>query len=333
MEANDAYALGHPKIDQLEVKFIPDSNTVIANLLAGTVDVTLGASFSLENGRQILGRMPGAGMYLAPRGAINAFPQFLNTDPPIVLNLQFRRALLHAADRQAMVDNLMFGQTDIAHSFVNPVEAVYRSVESSIVRYDYDQRRAGELVEGLGYTRGGDGMFRNPAGQTIQLRVDVQGGRGDPTEKSALALVDNWRQVGVDAEVFVIPTALQDNAEFRSTFPAFDLARRGNYRFSLYSVLGSTEAPLPENRFRGGNRGRYMSAELDALIERHDGSISERDRNALLGQIVHHVTDQAVLVGLFFDLDATVHSERMQNITGFAERTTQAWNAHLWDVK
>src|SRR5205807_9045373 len=37
--AFDAHALGRPKIDRIVVHFIPDENTVMTNLLAGSVDV------------------------------------------------------------------------------------------------------------------------------------------------------------------------------------------------------------------------------------------------------------------------------------------------------
>src|SRR5207249_4148597 len=46
--ANDSYTLGRPKIDEVEVRFIPDPNTMLANVLAGAVEVTLGKSISHE---------------------------------------------------------------------------------------------------------------------------------------------------------------------------------------------------------------------------------------------------------------------------------------------
>src|SRR5439155_10623885 len=40
LTANDWYPLGRPKVDEIEVRFIPDKNTLLASILSGDVDVT-----------------------------------------------------------------------------------------------------------------------------------------------------------------------------------------------------------------------------------------------------------------------------------------------------
>ena len=42
--ANAEYVLGRPKIDEIEIRFVQDPNTVLANLLARAQDMTLGRS-------------------------------------------------------------------------------------------------------------------------------------------------------------------------------------------------------------------------------------------------------------------------------------------------
>jgi peptide/nickel transport system substrate-binding protein len=48
LDAFDGYADGRPKLDTIEVKIIPDTNTLLANVLAGAVDATVGKTLSLE---------------------------------------------------------------------------------------------------------------------------------------------------------------------------------------------------------------------------------------------------------------------------------------------
>lgn len=50
LEANDRYVLGRPRIDEIRVKFIPDPNTMAANVMAGEVDLTMGGRISTRVG-------------------------------------------------------------------------------------------------------------------------------------------------------------------------------------------------------------------------------------------------------------------------------------------
>ena len=54
LAANDQYVLGRPKIDEIDLRMIPDSNTLIANIMAGQIDVTVDErAVSFEEARQL----------------------------------------------------------------------------------------------------------------------------------------------------------------------------------------------------------------------------------------------------------------------------------------
>ena len=57
------------------------------------------------------------------------------------------------------------------------------------------------------------------------------------------------------------------------------------------------------------------------------------ERMQVGGRIVQHMTDQVVWMGLFYRTEPTLYSKRVQNFTAGPQGYTQAWNAHLWDVK
>src|SRR5205823_13296513 len=61
LTANEAYVLGKPHIDEIEIRMIPDPNTIVANLLAGALDFTLGRSLlSVEQAQSVLNTWPDA---------------------------------------------------------------------------------------------------------------------------------------------------------------------------------------------------------------------------------------------------------------------------------
>ena len=71
-----------------------------------------------------------------------------------------------------------------------------------------------------------------------------------------------------------------------------------------------------------------MNPELDGLIETYLATIPMEPRMQVLGQIVHHISDQLNVLGLFYDLRITLVSNRIANLSG----GLPAWNAHEWEL-
>jgi peptide/nickel transport system substrate-binding protein len=331
LRANDLYVFGRPKIDEIEVKFIPDYSIITANLMAGTVEKLMGISLSAEQGTALRDTAPNLNVVLAERlgGVVPMWMQFLGTDPPILLNLEFRRALYRAIDRKEMNETINYGIGPIADTWLQPDKAEYRAIESQIVRYEYDPRRAEQAIASLGYTRGSDGTLVDPTGQRLHIEIRTND-REVVHVPSALAVVEYWKRLGVDAEMYSVPLQRTNDAAYRSTFPAFDIA------FSSPSLDSasmrrwrSSVTPLPENNYEGQNRIRYQNPAFDALIDRYVSTIPWSQRMVALGEFVHHQTDQLLFQTFFYNATASVlGSKRLKNVT-----SSKMWNAHVWDVE
>ncbi len=171
LTANEGYVLGRPRIDQIEVKFIPASPTLVANILAGAVELPLGARISLDQASELRNQWRDGAVLITPGSdTSNIKIQHRNPSPAIIGNLQFRRALYHALDRAEMASGLTAGFGTVGHSGLPSDHPAYREAEDAVVKYDYDPGRAVRLIEGLGYTRGADGMFPGCGGPTAQRR-------------------------------------------------------------------------------------------------------------------------------------------------------------------
>ena len=330
LEANEQYVLGRPRIDILDIRFIPDPTTIVANMLAGTVELTLGKTLSVEQAIEVRNQWRDGRVDLSPSNALSIYSQFLNPNPVVVTDLRFRRALLHAIDRQALVDSLLGGLSTVAHSFMFPGQEQYRDIEGRLTRYEYDSRRAGQIIEGLGYSRGADGFFRDPANQP--LAVELRTYTVDINQKATLAVADSWQRVGVRVEPLVMSPQATQNNEYVFTYPAF-LLQRYTSDVSGLKNLYSSRAPRPENNFRSGNVSRYVNAELDTLLDRFFLTIPAAERTQVLGGILHHIADNLTQMGLFFDAEPTMIANRLVNLSARWPSATQAWNAHEWDVR
>jgi peptide/nickel transport system substrate-binding protein len=328
--ASDSYVLGRPKIDEVEVKFFTERNTLAASIMSGDVQRPFGRGLALEQVVQINESAKDVNVLLGSRqgNVMPMYPQFINTDPPIVRNVEMRRALLMGIDRAQMGEALNFGLGRIAHSWLQPDRPEYKPVESKIVRYEYDVRRATQMIEQLGYTKGSDGVFRDGRGEKLAIRVQTTEGNA-LQPPSALSVVDSWQRLGIDTSLENVPNQRLRDREYRAQFPAFELVTSGvSVKSSYMRAFHGGATPLLENNFSGGNRARYQNPELDGLIDRYLVTIPMPERMALLGDIIHHQTDQLTIMPLFFaGLAWVLGDKHLKNVS-----SDKTWNAHLWEL-
>ncbi len=331
LEANDRYFLGRPRIDEIEVRFIVDGNAMLASVLAGEVEVTMGFGIiSVDQALMVRDQWRDGRAAIGLIQVYSTYPQLLNPTPVVLANVEMRRALLHAIDRQAMADTLVGGLAPVADAIINPNHPAYQDIEPSIVKYPYDARRAMQLIEGLGYTRSPGGAYRDSSGE--QLLIEHRTTEADLHLKYIYTIADYWKQVGVTQESVVISRQIGPAAarEYRATRPGFELTR---YPTNLDQFL-SSEAPQASNNFVGNNRSRYMNPELDALIERYYATIPLAQRNQLLASIVHHMTENLTLLGIHHATQVDLVTNRLSNVLPVnSEDGRLTWNIHEWELK
>jgi peptide/nickel transport system substrate-binding protein len=324
--ANDQYVLGRPKIDEIEIRFIADGSTLLANLLAGTVDMTVGErNFSLDEVTQL--GWPDGKWVPGDRSPIVAFPQLLTPNPTVIGNVQFRRALLHAIDRQEMANTFQPGLAVVAHAVISPDLREYPDVEGAAARYEYDPRRGAQMIETLGYSKGGDGVYVDSAGR--RLSMEIRSTTLTENNKSMLSVADYWQRAGIAMEPHTIPLARSQEAEYRATFPGFELIRQP--RLEVITRIHSSRARLPENNFRatgGFNYPRYLNPEFDAMIDRFYTTVPWEPRMEALRQVVRHTTEQVLVMGMFYSTEANMVNNRVEN-----SLPTRAWNVQEWTVR
>ncbi|HEY3118510.1 MAG TPA: ABC transporter substrate-binding protein [Chloroflexota bacterium] len=326
LAANDHFVLGRPKIDEAQVRFIPDPGTMGAAILANEIDVTEGGRLALDwgvalqdqwkNGRMVIGN---------PTSAIGVWPQFLNPNPAILLDPQFRRALLYATDRRELIDSLTFGLGPIYESTISPKDAEYTDVEGAIVRYEFDTRKSAQFIEGLGYTKASDGLYHDAQGQVLAVASQTQI-TDDQQVKTQLSVANYWQQIGVKVDQITFPSQQAQDREFRATRPAFEVTRQPQGWKELRRFYGPN-TPLPANDYTGINRTRHQNPEFDGLIDRFFTTVPRAQRIDVLRQIVHYMTDQVIILGMFYDVGPTMVSNRLYNTDG------DVYNAHEWDVR
>jgi ABC-type transport system substrate-binding protein len=155
----------------------------------------------------------------------------------------------------------------------------------------------------------------------------------DVLQKTVLATTADWQKIGISGEPHTITPGRQSDREYRALFPGFDTSR-GNNSVETFKTFLSSEARLPENRYSGQNYPSYQSAELDTAINRFLVTIPMPARMAAGRDVAQHLSDQVVVMPVFYDVVGTMTGNRLVNapLTRGQNQTT-TYNAHEWDLR
>lgn len=256
--AFDGHVWGRPKIDRIQVKFMADENTVLANLLSQNVHLATDRSIRYEH-TQVMRRdwdSNHQGVVLLTLSNVRYIlmqnrPEFVN--PRAMLDLRVRRAIAHSIDKQALNDGVFDGQATLADTFVAPDVRYFADLDRGITKYPFDPRRSEQLMAEAGLTKDRDGFYASGSGERFNPVFWEES--GSQNEKELNVFTDTWRRAGFDMQTFVLNAVQFADGQLRASYPAMYTTQGGGSTEDRLNVFASPQIPSAANRFQGNNRG------------------------------------------------------------------------------
>ena len=119
---------------------------------------------------------------------------------------EFRQAMSHLVDREAMVELVYGGAASPMYSNVYQVLDFW--VNNDIPRFDYDPEEATRLLTNLGFSdRDGNGVLEDAEGNELSFNLVTNAGN-DQREQLIQIFADSAREVGVDVQTQPIEFSL-----------------------------------------------------------------------------------------------------------------------------
>lgn len=117
-------------------------------------------------------------------------------------NVNFRRAMAHVMDREAIMDLVYNGSAIPMYTSVYPINEYW--VNNDVETYPYDPEAATALMASIGYDhKNADGILVNADGKTASFILATNAGN-TAREQIAAIFADSAREIGVDVQVQAI---------------------------------------------------------------------------------------------------------------------------------
>ena len=323
----DDYWQGRPPLDTVDIKFIKDANTLVANALAGSIDLIVPPSIDVDAAQELQRRWAGTGnqVHLDPTPRFGYVEVQLRPDvvkPAALLKPEIRRALYQAIDRPSISDVVAAGLPP-ADSWYAPNDPARTAMEPFIPKYAFDPAAARQQLAQQGYTAGADGTLRLSGGDTLALEswIMVQG-----SDKAAAIVADNWKQVGVDTAVSPIPPAHAGDRQYRVSYPG--VLVNSTAVLELINRLNSQDIAGPANNWGGRNVMGYSNPAVDSALAGLNTSIDEKDRLPYFQEIVKTVMGEVGIMPLYWEPRPVVMAK---GVKADIKANRPGWNAFTWD--
>lgn len=305
-ERNPNYALGTPAIERIVIRFFPDTDSQYAALAAGQLDYV--PNVSEGDIPRVAASSPDIRIVTVFGGYIESLWLNLRTEEhpraghPALQDVNVRRALRYAIDRQAITEQLLAGAT-------SPTDSIYALSpfeDPDLGLTPYDPEEAMRLLDEAGWVDSdGDGI-RDKDGVALELRYSTTtaGWRNN----IQAVIQQQLAEVGVATILEAYPAS-----EFFGTWAnnginavgEYDVAQYANNtaltnpaNVTVYEALNCDQIPGEDNP-GGQNFTGFCSPEMDAAAQVTLTSLDPEERLQAAYTIQRIMRDEVPLINLF----------------------------------
>jgi peptide/nickel transport system substrate-binding protein len=230
-----------------------------------------------------------------------------------------RQAFLWAADRESLIQAVMFG-----HGSAPKNAGIYRTYEwarnpSPTTTYKYDPKKAEDLLDADGWKKNPTTGIREKNG--TPLKLELMAASDNPQwSQIAAALQANWKSIGADVTIAAI-TFSQTVARYVA----------GTFDIVINNVGGSPGFGDPDlttlfHSLGGQNYGKYKNPQVDSLLDEGASTLDRAKRKDVYFKLQDAIDDD---LPVWHIQQWDVAMARRKRLRGFGG-TTYTWDQRTW---
>ena len=203
---------GLPYLDRVTIRFIPDTNQLLAQLLNGQCDIGTQDGLSADAVPLLL-EAEASGLlipyfqtgttYQQIAFNVNPYGDTAETRYDWFEDARVRQAMMLCTDRQRMIDDILYGRSEVIHTYVPAVHPLYPGED--ITQWAYDPAAGNALLDEAGYSqRGADGIRLDPSGARFAPALGTTAGNALRLQVSQI-FRENMAACGIDVALTYLP--------------------------------------------------------------------------------------------------------------------------------
>lgn len=292
---NDDYWGEKAKLPRVLFAVVPDGTTEALELRKGSCDLSINSYLTpdmvatLSHDRQLVVESS-PGTRLAYLG--------FNLRDPILKDVRVRQAIAYALDRKPMIEYLWRDEARPARSVLPPQSWAY---EGDVPAYDHDPAKSMQLLDAAGY----------PEVNGVRFHILMKTSTDENTRLMVAVMQQQLRQVGIALDI--------RSFEFATFFS--DVTHGAFQMYGLRWIGGNEDPDIFEHAFHssqlppnGANRGYYLNAEVDHLIDQARREVDPNLRKPLYEQVQRILARDLPYIDLWYLDNVVVHTRRVTNI-------------------
>jgi peptide/nickel transport system substrate-binding protein len=331
----DGYFEGRAPLDSIIIRYIPDPNAVLANLLAGSLDLIIPPSVDMDAALELKRQREGQGISVS----IGPRPWFIYVEiqrrPDVARpregfsNPLVRQAFSYGTNRQELNDVMTGGLSPVADSWLRPGLTLRRDVESAIPQYPFEPARAQQLLTQAGWVKGADGVLTHAqTGERFtgelwsNTKVLTMG------EKQSSIVAQSWKALGADVGVHPIPAALDNDREYGVSYPMASITNTPEESF--LPRMDSRAIASAANGFGGRNKMGYVNPRVDVLLDRFNVAVEPHEQAQVASELVRELMGDAAFIPLYWEAHPVI---AVTGIKATTQPQNAGWDAFQWDKR
>ncbi len=206
-------------------------------------------------------------------------------------SVEFRRAVAHAIDREAMVNNIFRGIGEPQNSPISIQSPFYLSTEEGLPVYDYDLDKSRKLLKKAGFKYKGSELFDS---EDNRVRFTLITNAGNKIREAMAAQIkQNLSKIGIQVDFTPIAfntlvDKLSDSLEWECYLLGFTGGNEPNSGSNIWNIEGGlhtfNQKPLPGQSKLEGRKVYDWEREISNLYIQGGKEIDQEKRKEIYGK-------------------------------------------------